>query len=155
MFRSIMLAGVLALSAAGAASAQTVTPAPTGQAAIPPEAAAIGEKFFRLLQDQKFGPAFHFAFKDVEPIMGSANIDAAGVQFQDFTKTLGSLQRWSPLWVRVYNADFIEVTYIAEFENLPLFFTLQYYNSGKGWRIADTKFNSYDKAMADGFIPRR
>lgn len=141
MFRSILLAVALAfgiVSAAGAA----------GEDQIPPPATALATQFFTLLQDEKYPEAFHFAFKDLEKALGSSNVDAAAISIQDFTKSFGTVTSWTVARVRLFGPDYVEVTYRVNYEAVPIFYTLQFYNPGKGWRIIDVKANTLDKARS-------
>ncbi len=144
MFRAVLLALTLAFGAVGAANA--------GEADIPPPVAAVANQFFTQLQDEKYPEAFHAAFKSLEKAMGTANIDAAALGIREFTKDFGSITKWSVLRVNVYNSDFIEVTYCVEYDIIPIFFTLQFYNAGGGWHIVDVKANTFNKARDDGLI---
>lgn len=143
MFRSTLLALALAFGIVGAATA-----AVPGEDQIPPPATALATQFFTLLQDEKYPQAFHFAFKDLEKALGSSNVDAAAIGIQDFTKSFGTITRWTVARVRVFGPDYVEVTYRVNYEAVPIFYTLQFYDNGKGWRIVDVKANTLDKARA-------
>jgi hypothetical protein len=119
---------------------------------LPTEVTALSERFFTMLKGGSATDAMHFAFKDVEAAMGSAAIDATASQVSAGLKTFGGVIDWSPAGTSYLTPNLIQQIYFVRCQNLPLFFTIQFYNPGSGWRVIDMKFTTYNEGKAAGYL---
>lgn len=151
MFRTAMLAltlgAVLAFGAPGAASTQTVTPT-----TLPPEATALANQFFTTLQEGRSAEAFKGALKELVPVMGESNINAGVLTLSQLTNGLGSILDWSVFRVNIDSPTVKQITFLVRYEKLPMFYTLTFYNPGKGWRIVDIQGNTIILARNAGYL---
>jgi hypothetical protein len=133
MVRALFLAGALTLAGFGIANAQ-------GTAAPPAEIGVIANQFLSDLKAGKSSDGFHFAFKDIESLMGTTTIDNISAQTGALLKTFGDIQKWSPFKTDVIANTFIRRTYYVECKSAPLFVTIQFYNGGRAgtWSISSS-----------------
>ena len=142
--RPVITAACLFIASAGAADAQ-------GRPPLPAPAAAEAEKFFSLIKQGKAPEAFHDAFHDVEPQMGSQTIDTAGAQTAAMLKTFGEIIDWSPYETDTITPHMFRQTYFVRCSAIPMFVTIQFYEADKGWHIVDIQLNTYTNGKNAGY----
>lgn len=142
--RPIIAAACLFIASASAADAQS-------RASLPAPAAAEADQFLSLLKQGKASEAFHGAFHDVEPQMGSQTIDTAGAQTAAMLKTFGEIIDWSPYQTDAITPHMIRQTYFVRCSAIPLFATIQFYEAVSGWHIVDIQLNTYTNGKNAGY----
>ncbi|MDQ0466936.1 hypothetical protein QO010_004733 [Caulobacter ginsengisoli] len=145
MFRVIAAALVLLFGVAQSAQARQAAP-------LPPEATVQANQFFTTLQEGRGSEAFKTALKDLMPAVGEANVDAGVMGMNQLTKGLGSILDWSVFRVNVDSPNVKQVTFLVRYEKLPMFYTLTFYNPGKGWRIVEIQGNTISLARTAGYL---
>lgn len=143
--RSALVAACLVLGSPAAARAES-------PANLPASASATAEQFLTELKQGQAPEAFHYAFHDIEPEMGSQTIESAAAQFTATLKTFGGIIDWSSYETDHITPHLIRQTYFVRCQNIPLFLTVQFYDAGKGWRIVDVQFNTYTNGRNAGFF---
>lgn len=139
--------GVLAISVALSASSLARAEAP---AAVPSEIQEMADQFFAAVKDGHAADAFRSALVGLGAVVDEKSLKSAADNAEDRLRKLGPVVDWTPIRTKAIAPTFIEETYMLRCWLAPMFFRIDFYNSGARWKIVNISMNvSEEKAEAN------
>ncbi len=109
-------------------------------------------EFFADLKAGDSSKAFHFVFRKSESNLGVANIDNLAATAGGIVKSLGPINSYELFKSQYITPHFLRQIYIVYGEVVPLFFTIEFYDSGSGWNVVSAQLYTYDNAKSNGSL---